>query len=382
MRTAGFLKPLSLVFMLLVLFNSITITSTANSGAGIDFVDPDPTIYTVTFYSNDERVDTTLAQIQITEGNIIGTAGMPHNPIRPGYIFEGWNTMPAGTGLNVTASTVVNSNLSVFAQWTALLPTPAPTFGPTPTEPQTEPPVPPLPLPPPAPLSPAPPFPLPPLAPLPPAPLFPLPPPDLPLPEAPPPEAPQEQPPPPQEQPEPDPPDVEIDITELEIPYAPIELDETTPPRTSIFGRQFLLFALPEVDSWALLNLLMSIAGIILVVITVIRLLAHKIKEDKKVHDRISNSSNEDFENPENNDPSKKFRLTWFAAGAVAALTAVIVFLLTQDITAIIALADWWTIIHIAILTVVAVSYVVVFKGKKSAQDNEKSKDDNTHNPA
>jgi hypothetical protein len=186
-----------------------------------------------------------------------------------------------------------------------------------------------------------------------------------------PPEAPPIQPPLPQDPPPQDPPETEstdfteIEIIEQEVPQAPIEVDEITPPRASIFGIPLLLFAPPGIRSWALLNLIMSIAGILLVVITTLRLLIYKRKEDKRVNDGINNSFNEEFENPESNDPSKKFRLTWFTLGAVAALTAVIVFILTQDITAIIALTDWWTIIHLVLLAVVVVSCAVIFRGQK-----------------
>jgi NADH:ubiquinone oxidoreductase subunit 6 (subunit J) len=207
------------------------------------------------------------------------------------------------------------------------------------------------------------------------------PPPEPPPPETQTPEAPAPQPPLPQEQPDQAFPDLEeIDIFEQEIPHAPIEIEDPESPRAYIYGIPLLLFAPPGISSWALLNLMMSIAGVILVVITIIRLLTYKRKEDKKVHDRINNSFNEEFENPESNDPSKKFKLTWFTVGAVAALMAVIVFILTQDITATIALADWWTIVHIVVLTVVAASCVIVLRGQKSTKENGSDKNNNAHN--
>jgi uncharacterized membrane protein len=354
MRTTGTIKMLIHAMILFALLNYATIQAGANPGAGIDFVDPDPTIYTVTFYSNDERIDTTLAQVQVADGNVIGAAGIPHNPTRLGFSFVRWNTMPGGTGSNVTAATVVTSNLSVFAQWT----TPTPTPTPTPTAPPALP----------TPALPAPPGQtLPALPPL----------------DAQPPEISTLQPPLAQEQQDQESTDLEeIDIFEQEVPQAPLAIYESAPPLASINGIPLLLFALPGISSWALLNLVMSIAGIILVVITIMRLLTYKRKEDKKVHDRINSSFNEEFENPESNDSSKKIKLTWFTAGAVAALTAVVVFILTQDITAIIALADWWTIVHIAILTVVVVSCVIVYRGQKSTKENGSDKDNTTHNQA
>jgi len=353
MRLPGIIKTLTVVLILLALLNYITIQVSANPGAGIDFINPDPALYTVTFYSNDDRIDTTLAQVQVEEGNVIGTAGIPQNPTRSGFNFIGWNTMSGGTGSNVTASTTVNSNLSVFAQWTVILTTPTPTPTPIPT---------PTPTPPASPQTPTPPTPTPApaLQPLQPPPAGQIPP------EAPP----QLQLPP--EQSEPEPAELEeVDIFELGVPQAPLEVDEIVPPLANIFGGTLLLFALPGINSWALMNLMMSIAGIILVVITITRLLVHKKKDDKKERYKITNSFNEEFENPENNDSSKKFRLIWFAVGSVSALMAVIMFVLTQDMTAIIALADWWTLVHIVILAIVILSCVIVVRGQKNTQNGK-----------
>lgn len=80
--------------------------------------------YTVTFNSNGGSV---VASQRVEEG---GTASRPTNPIRAGYIFNGW-TM-GGTAYNFT--TPVTSDITLTAQWTANEP-PAPT--PTPTTPTT-----------------------------------------------------------------------------------------------------------------------------------------------------------------------------------------------------------------------------------------------------
>jgi uncharacterized membrane protein len=142
-----------------------------------------------------------------------------------------------------------------------------------------------------------------------------------------------------------------------------------------------LLFASPGANSWALINLIMSIVGIIFVVIAIIYLLTHKRKEDKKENNRTTGFFDEVFENPKNVEHSGMFTITWFTVGAVAALAAAILFVLTQDITASLALADWWTTTHIFILAIVILCCVVVFISQKGASvdvpsTDKKDKDD------
>jgi uncharacterized repeat protein (TIGR02543 family) len=48
----------------------------------------------------------------------IAGENFPANPTRTGYNFAGWNTAPAGSGSPFTASTTVNADITVYAQWT------------------------------------------------------------------------------------------------------------------------------------------------------------------------------------------------------------------------------------------------------------------------
>ncbi|MDD2537043.1 MAG: InlB B-repeat-containing protein [Candidatus Absconditabacteria bacterium] len=53
----------------------------------------------------------------IQSGQPVGT--LPTSPTRAGYTFNGWYTAASG-GSQVTASTVVNANVTYYAQWTVL----------------------------------------------------------------------------------------------------------------------------------------------------------------------------------------------------------------------------------------------------------------------
>jgi Na+/melibiose symporter-like transporter len=129
---------------------------------------------------------------------------------------------------------------------------------------------------------------------------------------------------------------------------------------------ELLMFASSGVSSWALMNLVMSIAGIIFVAIAVIYLLTHKRKEDEKENNRKDSFFEEVFEYPKNDEFSGMFSITWFTVGAVAAFAAVILFILTQDLSANVALADLWTTTHAIILAIVILCCAVVFIGHRT----------------
>jgi uncharacterized repeat protein (TIGR02543 family) len=76
--------------------------------------------YTVTFKSN-YTPDTTLYTRTVTAPAATVT-DFPANPARSGHSFGGWNTRANGSGTPFTASTTVEGDITVYAQWTATSP--------------------------------------------------------------------------------------------------------------------------------------------------------------------------------------------------------------------------------------------------------------------
>jgi len=70
-------------------------------------------IYTVTFDANGGSVSPASG----TTG-VDGTLDSLPMPARPGYAFKGWFTAPTG-GVEVTTSSVINLNTTIYAQWTS-----------------------------------------------------------------------------------------------------------------------------------------------------------------------------------------------------------------------------------------------------------------------
>jgi uncharacterized repeat protein (TIGR02543 family) len=78
---------------------------------------PVPT-YTVTFDSNG-GTPTPSPITGVVSGN---TVTLPAAPTQSGFTFNGWNTAANGSGSAFTASTPVTADVTVYAQWTAVVP--------------------------------------------------------------------------------------------------------------------------------------------------------------------------------------------------------------------------------------------------------------------
>jgi uncharacterized repeat protein (TIGR02543 family) len=76
------------------------------------------TTYTVTFDKNDGTTEADPTTKTVTApATDVGT--LPTEPTKSGSIFTGWNTKADGTGTPFEASTIVASNITVYAQWKA-----------------------------------------------------------------------------------------------------------------------------------------------------------------------------------------------------------------------------------------------------------------------
>jgi uncharacterized repeat protein (TIGR02543 family) len=73
--------------------------------------------YTVTFKSNYDTNETLYTETVTVPATTIPIADFPANPSRSSYIFAGWNTRDDGGGTPFTATTTVNSNITVYAKW-------------------------------------------------------------------------------------------------------------------------------------------------------------------------------------------------------------------------------------------------------------------------
>jgi uncharacterized repeat protein (TIGR02543 family) len=102
----------------------VTVTNEAGSGNAITvkIVFPvtgtaTPTEYTVIFKLNNGTE--AVHAVKTVTAPITTVTDFPANPSRNGYIFDSWNTAPDGSGTGFTTATTVDSDRTVYAQWTA-----------------------------------------------------------------------------------------------------------------------------------------------------------------------------------------------------------------------------------------------------------------------
>ncbi|MFC4598199.1 S-layer homology domain-containing protein [Cohnella hongkongensis] len=71
--------------------------------------------HTVAFDKNGGDTEATPSTLSVTDDETV--AALPAPPTRPGYAFAGWNTQPTGGGTVFDDTTVVNGDVTVYAQW-------------------------------------------------------------------------------------------------------------------------------------------------------------------------------------------------------------------------------------------------------------------------
>jgi len=131
--------------------------------------------------------------------------------------------------------------------------------------------------------------------------------------------------------------------------------DEVTP--LAIRSRQM---------AWALWNLILSLAGIVLALMMCIRLLIkirheHKYNKQGEVHH-------------DENERDRRKRLLLILVIPLNALAGVYLFITTQDIRLFMIMIDWWTLAHVVLLTGAILCYIFVLKRDKDEEDAEKAR--------
>jgi hypothetical protein len=127
---------------------------------------------------------------------------------------------------------------------------------------------------------------------------------------------------------------------------------------------------------WAVVNLVLSVMGVVLAVLVSVRALLLKKKENVDAVDETK-QKNVDAknagrgaiydcrQNSRDTDNDKKFtqrRSLWLIATVVLAVVGIVVFLLTEDTRFPMSWVDEWTIVNAAILLVEIVAVLFVFK--------------------
>jgi len=169
-----------------------------------------------------------------------------------------------------------------------------------------------------------------------------------------------------------------VDIPYAPPPLAPAPVDDTqddarvlSEDDTIVVDDAMIPYApAPNQATWALWNLILSIAGVVLVLMVSARALIARRKEDEQ--DRANaDSDKRRSANADSGERKKRGRQPLIVAIPVLAIIAIIIFILTQDMTARMIMADMWTIAHAVLFAAGLLSFIFAYKSDKDEHSDD-----------
>ena len=158
----------------------------------------------------------------------------------------------------------------------------------------------------------------------------------------------------------------------VEIPDEDVPLDPGPAPEDEaivIPDEDVPLYRGPG-GSWALWNLILSIAGAILALMMGIRVLLKKRRDDKDEEDDAKATAAKARDDDEEEE-KKKGRLLLILAIPLLAIVAFIIFILTQDMRLPMEMVDWWTFAHAIIFLGGLLSYLFAYKKEEDDEEDD-----------
>jgi hypothetical protein len=135
----------------------------------------------------------------------------------------------------------------------------------------------------------------------------------------------------------------------------------TTAPPTTTTPQLTSSVVPPKTEgNWALVNLILSIVGVVMAIIVTIRALLLKKKENNK---------KEDY----NKEEKRMQRKTWLLVTIALAIIGIVVFLFTEDMSLPMRMVDKWTIVHAILLIAEFAAIACIFKRKNTSENNQNS---------
>jgi len=111
---------------------------------------------------------------------------------------------------------------------------------------------------------------------------------------------------------------------------------------------------------WALVNLIVSVAGVILAVILMLYVLLQRKQKEKNAQ-----TDNYDDDDGEFEEQKRQYRNLWLVVVFAMGIAGIVVFLFTEDLTRPMGFVDSWTVVNVLIFAVQILALVFAFKRKE-----------------
>ncbi len=123
-----------------------------------------------------------------------------------------------------------------------------------------------------------------------------------------------------------------------------------TVPTTNVGDREVPLYSKGLFDSWALLNLILCVAGGLLAIYTTLRAILRRNREEV--------------------GKTNKSRISWLIATALFAVGGIVLFLLTENTGATMVIADMWTVGNAFLFAASVIGMIFVLKKEKEEESS------------
>jgi len=140
---------------------------------------------------------------------------------------------------------------------------------------------------------------------------------------------------------------------------------------------EILLFAPFGMSAWAIVNILLTIAGMVFTFIAIVRAVGRKKSENDEVDKYVALFNIDSYIDTQTivvlNDSErydKQRRLGAFIAMYTLSIGAVLLVVLLQDFTGAIALFDWWTVVHTVLFAGILILYRLVYIKHETKNDS------------
>jgi H+/gluconate symporter-like permease len=131
---------------------------------------------------------------------------------------------------------------------------------------------------------------------------------------------------------------------------------------------QIPLGPLDGMNSWALVNLVLSAIGIVLAIMALVRFLVTRRRREEESSDEYL----EDLALSEEEQRKQgRLRVIYFVAIMLSAVAGVATFLLTQNMSYTMVLIDWWSALHGALTIICTVGCICLFRKRKDKDDGD-----------
>ena len=160
-----------------------------------------------------------------------------------------------------------------------------------------------------------------------------------------------------------------------DIHDAPTSYDRfVIPPNDS--GFEILLFAPFGMSAWAIFNVILTVTGVLLTFVAIMRSVRRKRSENHEVEKYVALFNVDSYVDTqtivilnENERYDKRRRLGAFITMYALSTGAVLLLVLIQDFTGVTALFDWWSIVHLFLFAGILICNKLVYKKHEDANE-------------